>query len=182
MAVRMKVSGLLLCALLGTSCSAIQPSEPLAISEQVSVPPQDECVQEWRDVLEQWEPHGSQPEALRVVRGELLRARSHKFARLVQQARDLQANRHLAWTGQWPVPEPVIQSVDSIVDAAAVGVVSAACESSGSYLLPLLLGEEVASERKSSQLYKLDVSAVDPSRSDPTQIGRWLFYWLLAGD
>lgn len=175
-----KVGSFLLCALLGTSCAA-QRVELREGREHVPAQPEMRCVQEWRDVFQQWEPHGSQPATIRGLRSELQR-QNHKFAKLVRQARDLQKGQNLGWNGQWPVPKAVIQSVDSTIDAAAIGVVSADCEGSGVYLLAPLLGEEVVSERTSSQLYNLDVSVVDPSRSDTTQIGRWLYYWLLAGD
>ncbi|MEG3791196.1 hypothetical protein V1318_13790 [Lysobacter sp. CCNWLW3] len=97
---------------------------------------------------------------------------------MAHQAWKLQSGKHAEWTGEWPIDNEVRESVASVIDAAATGVVAADCQRTAIFILPSLLGEEVASGRDRSPLRDLDVSAVDATRSDTTRIGQWIFFAL----
>lgn len=139
---------------------------------------QGKCVDEWRDILAEWESHGGRATTLKAVRTEFERAKSLRISRMAHQAWKLQSGKHAEWTGQWPIDNEVRESVASVIDAAATGVVAADCQRTAIFILPSLLGEEVASGRDRSPLRDLDVSAVDATRSDTTRIGQWIFFAL----
>ena len=66
------------------------------------------------------------------------------------------------------------------VAKAEDGVVSRSCSGTGVFVLPQLMGESAVSRLPSSPLRDVELEAVDPTGSDSTAIGRWLFYSLLT--
>ena len=168
--------------MVSTSCYSTQADVRVSAIEQDPLVAQERCVQEWRDVLAEWEADGGNATTLQGVRMQLKKAQTLRIAKLVRQAWKLQGSKPLRWTGQWPIDNEIRKRVNSTIDAAAEGVVSVECQQTGVFILPPLLGEEVVSGRTESPLHNLDVSAVDANRGDTTRIGQWIFFWLLAGE
>lgn len=174
-------------AVTAVSCSGTPDQVDAAVhAEDDALSTQMQCVQEWRQMIGEWEDSSSRSAtSLTEVREELKRGATLRVAKLAQNAWRLQAQEgrlNSRQIGEWPVPESVKRSVISAMDDAAEGVVSRGCQQTAVFVLPLLLGEEVASERPTSPLRNVDVSQVDPTRTETSRIGHWLFYWLLIAE
>ena len=171
----------LVLAVLGVACSFVRDQT----SSQNRNLPDMTCVEEWRNVLEEWE--ATSPiarESLGEIQKDLLDRPSLKLAKFLRTSWSLQdpkiPRRHRLTREGWPVADEWSRSLIATLPAAANGIVSKKCERSAPYVLPALLGEEVVSQRPSSPLREVDVSRVDATRKDATLIGNWLFIWLIS--